>query len=155
VPAFYKEGAYRSSPFSDGSRAGIRIQNWWSFLSGGLAGVVFGDENVWRFKDGTWQAAISDGGASDMQRFGQLLQSIPWWLLTPSELSSLRRLIPSGAGTQSGTPSNYVAAACASDGSVLLAYVPNFSTGAQSFTVDTRSMKGNSRARWWDPTNGS
>jgi hypothetical protein len=86
---------------------------------------------------------------------GQLFQSFAWWKLVPSELSSMRRLITSASGSQDDSPDNYVAAAQASDGSFLFAYVPPTSAGgSQSLTVDLRSMAGTARARWWDPTSG-
>src|SRR5262249_50214405 len=60
-----------------------------------------------------------------------------------------RVLVP-GNDTSTG---GAVAAAQASDGTLLLAYVP--SGASQSFTVDPRSMAGTARARGWDPTNGA
>jgi hypothetical protein len=48
---------------------------------------------------------------------------------------------------------DYIGAAAALDGSLLVAYVPP--DGAGSFEVDLRAMRGSARARWFDPTDGS
>lgn len=156
LPAWLKETTYLHSPNHDPTAGGVRKYMYWAWLSGCTAGLFYGNENVWPFANGTWQTAITDDGDQHiglLYRFQSALRA--WHLLVPSELDGMRRLIPSSAGTQTGSPSNYVAAAQASDGSIMLAFVPKSGTGSQTFTVDLRSMAGNARARWWDPTSGT
>ena len=90
-----------------------------------------------------------------MQRLAALYASFAWWKLVPSELSGMRLLVTSANGNQASAGGNYVAAAQADDGSFLWAYVPPTGGGAQNLTVDLRSLRGNARARFWDPTNGN
>src|SRR5438552_18230296 len=82
------------------------------------------------------------------------MNSIKWQNLVPSELAGMKRLVTSSNGAQGAR--NYVAAAGAPDGSLLVAYVPpNGERGAQSLTIDMTAMRGDSRARWWNPASGA
>jgi hypothetical protein len=155
IPTFLKETSYEHSPFSPGDPTSVRKCEWWAILSGCTAGLLYGDENVWPFVDGTWQTAMSDTSALDMRQIITFIGGIAWQSLVPSELGGMRRLVTSSNGTQSGATDTYVAAAATSDGKLLVAYVPPASTAGQSLTVDLRSMAGSARARWWDPTNGA
>jgi hypothetical protein len=155
LPAFEKETDYELSAFSPGDPASVRKMEYWTVLSGGTAGFFFENEAVVRAQPGWQTQQLDTPAARDAGRMGQIFQSIAWWKLVPSELSSMRRLVTSASGSQSGLPGNYVAAAQASDGSLLLAYVPPTGQGSQSLTVDLRSMAGTARARWWDPTSGN
>jgi hypothetical protein len=152
LPAFLKETSYEHSPFSPGDPASVRKAQWWAVLSGGTTGLLYGNEEIWPFVDGTWQSALQDPGALDMARMASFLSSIAWQKLVPSELSGVRQLVTSANGTQSGEPDNYVAAAEANDGTLLVAYVPPYESGSQTVTFDLQSMAGTTRARFWDPT---
>ena len=157
LPTYLKETAYEHSLVIGGiSNADVRKTMWWAYLSGCIAGVIYGNENVWPFAAGAWPTALTDPGRSDMGRMSAFLQGLtPWWLLIPSELSSMRRLVPSANGTQT-VGASYVASACSSDGSLLVGYFPNTNgTSAQTATFDLRSMAGPSRVRLWDPTTGT
>lgn len=156
LPCYEKETGYEGENLGGeaGDAASVRKYQWWSVLSGGTAGLFFAYRDTVAFTAG-WQSNLSTPGALDMQRLAAFVQGLPWWKLVPSELSGMRRLVTSGNGTQSGSPANYVAAAQASDGTLLLAYVPPVGSGAQGLTVDLRSMAAAVRARWWDPTNGA
>lgn len=156
IPAWLKETVYEHTPFAGtGVPSELRKAHWWALLSGCIAGLIYGDENVWKFANGTWQPAMKDGSALDMARLNSFLPNLAWWKLIPSELSGMRRLVVTTNGSQSGTPDDYVAASQASDGSLMLCYVPTHSSGTQTFNVDLRSMAGNVRAAWWDPTSGT
>ena len=63
----------------------------------------------------------------------------------------MRDLVTRGGSTVRA--SDYVAAAAARDGSLLVAYSPPDASG--SFDVDLRAMRGPIRARWFDPTSGT
>ncbi|HVU22903.1 MAG TPA: putative collagen-binding domain-containing protein, partial [Opitutus sp.] len=49
----------------------------------------------------------------------------------------------------------HIAAALASDGSMLLAYVPPTGPTPTTLAVDLRALSGPARARWWNPTTGT
>lgn len=153
LPAYLKETTYENSNFAPGTPPDVRNAQYWSVLSGGTAGLFYEHEAVVHLYS-NWKASLTSTGAQDMKRMSALYQSFQWQKLIPSELSGMRRLVTSSNGSQSGTPANYAAAAQASDGTFMFVYVPTYSSGAQSVTVDFRSMAGNSRARWWDPTTG-
>ncbi len=155
-PPFLKETSYDGSPFSDGSTGAVRRCEYWSIFSGCIAGLLYGSESIWPFVNGTWQTAMTQTSAADITRMAAFLQSFAWYRMVPSELGGMRRLIPSSNGTQVGEPDNYIAAYQDSSGAYFAAYAPVFGSGAQTFTVDTRSMSVSSfRARWWDPTSGN
>lgn len=152
MPAYLKETAYEHSPFVDGSVSSVRRCHYWALLSGCTTGFIYGDENVWPFVNGTWQTAMTDGSQPDVTRLADLFRSYKWHSLVPSECAGMRLLVPSANGTQVGEPNGYIAAACASDGSFLFAYAPVNGVGTQTFTLDTRSLNGTKRCRWFDPT---
>lgn len=156
LPSWLKETAYAFSPLTTptATRAMVRKAELWAWLSGCTAGRAHGNEHIWAFPTG-WETALNDDYEIDAGLSNALIITTRWQMFIPSELSGLRRLIPSANGTQSGTPDGYVAASMSSDGIQLIAYVPTLSTGTQTFTVDLRSMAGTARARWWDPTDGT
>jgi hypothetical protein len=161
LPCFLKETDYVSSPFAPGSRSDVRNAQMWAVLSGCTNGFFYGYDNsvanhgVWNFSS-NWPTDILDASAAaDVKNFSGFIAGFAWWKLVPSELSGLRRLIPSSNGVQS-VGATYVASAQAGDGSFLLAYAPTVGGGGtQTFTVDTRSMAGTTACRWWDPTSGA
>jgi hypothetical protein len=159
LPDFLKETAYNHSglvvspPATDGQ---VRAAENWAWLSGATGGVVHGNDHIWPFVNGTWQTSLSEAGETDAQHRWELIDSIRWWELLPSELGGMRLLVTSSNGSQTGAPANYVAAACSADGKVLIAFFPSDGTTAtQTATFDLRSMVGNVRLRWRDPTSGS
>lgn len=159
-PVYLKETAFQFSPFAGNppppTLAEVRKAQNWAWLAGCTTGLIYGDEHVWTFPtNGSWVAALTDGSALDMARFNSFVDTVPWWDLVPSELAGMRKLIGGARGSQSGEPDDYIAAACGAAGTCLVTYVPPNGSGSQTFAVDLRSMAGNSRARWWDPTNGT
>jgi hypothetical protein len=168
IPGFLMETGYEGENWTGaGDPASIRKYHWWSLLSGATSGLIFGHRDIWNFAHGAtynsgfglsygrWQDALGSTGSRDMTRLAGLFASLPWWRLVPSELSGMRRLVPSANGTQSGAPANYVAAAADPAGSLALAFVPSNGTAAQTFTFDLRQMAGPALARWWNPTTGA
>lgn len=155
IPAFLKETTYEHSPFAPGAPSDLRKAQYYAILSGDVAGYVYGDEHIWPFPgSGAWQTAINDTSALDVQRFSSLIKTVPWWKYYPSELSGMIRLITTSNGSQSGNPTNYVAAAQAYDGSSLMVYFADVGT-SQTATIDLTRMAGNVRLRLWDPTSGT
>ena len=151
-PAFLLEEPYdQEGP--DGNSANpsaiqpVRRFQWWGWLST-IGGYVSGNGYVWPFNSG-WNNYLSTQGANDMSRLNTFIKSIAWYNLVPSGLNSMRTLISGNAGTSA---SNYVSAAATPTGNLLVAYIPPAHSG--SITVDMTGMAV-TRARWFDPTNGS
>ena len=126
----------------------VRRFQWWGWLST-IGGYVSGNGYVWPFGS-TWRDHLDTQGSRDMARLNAFMSSIAWFNLVPSGLGGTRTLITAGASSVSA--SDYVAAAAAPDGSLLVAYVPPTHSG--SISVDMSTMGGPSRALWLDPTAG-
>jgi hypothetical protein len=155
LPAFLKETEYEvAGQEPSHSAATVRKYEWWSVLSGGTTGLMYGNGDIWPFTPGRWRQALEAPGELDMQRMAGLFATLPWQALVPSELARMRRLVTSENGSQTPPTTSYVAAAQTPDGGLLLAYVPPFATGAQRLSVDLAGMRGVVQARWWDPTSG-
>lgn len=155
IPCFLKESAYFGATGSqgDGTSAGLRAGRAWSVLSGCTEGYFYGHLNVYCFGAG-WPTDLQHVSALDMKRWAAFIARFSWWKLIPSELAGMRLLVVTSNGVQT-IGDNYVASACADDGTLLLAYAPTYGGSTQTFQLDLRSMAGNSRADWWDPTNGA
>ncbi len=81
-----------------------------------------------------------------MTHFGNLFDSRPWHLLQPDYSANV---VSGDRGNISAA--NYVMAARASDGSVIMAYVPN----ARTITVDMSAIAGSAADAWrFDPATG-
>src|SRR5262249_27227351 len=163
IPAYLKETGYEAEGWIPGDPTSVRKYEYWAVLGGSTAGGFYGHRDIWEFATDSWSSGFPFGhqrwqlsldapGALDWHRLGQLLGSLPWFKLFPSGLAGMRTLVTAGGGTLGG--SDYVAAASASDGRALLAYVPPTGTGPRSITIDMAAMSGASRARWFDPASG-
>ena len=153
-PAFVIEYFYEDDLF--GGSAPYRKYMYWGYL-GGIAGGLFGHEQLWRFDDGTpgtdYKTIMATQGTLDAGRQFAFWNARQWWRLKPSGLGGMGTLITAGGGTASPQSTNYVAAAATSEGDLLLAYIPPAHTG--SITVDMTKLAATAVARWFDPTNGS
>jgi hypothetical protein len=154
-PAYLKETGYEDENGSFGDPSAVRKYEWWCILSGATAGLFFGHAAIWAFTPRRWKAAMESFGSRDVARIGGLMNSVAWQDLVPSELSGMRRLVVSSNGSQEPAIPNYVAAAQNRDGTLLMAYVPPYSSGPQRLTLDLQSMRKPVRARWWDPTSAA
>jgi Protein of unknown function (DUF4038)/Putative collagen-binding domain of a collagenase len=165
LPVYMKETGYEGEANPSGTPAAVRGYGWTAILNGCTAGYWYGHRDVWDFAFATpsyggaglfppyspWTTSVTSSGAQDMARLAALLGTLGWQKLVPSGTAAPfigRTLVP-GNDTAAG---GAISAAQASDGTLLLAYVPSTGTGTQSFTVDTRSMSAAAQARWWDPT---
>jgi hypothetical protein len=117
---------------------------------------------TWTFVGaGGWSALLNEPAVRDFQRLGSFFQLRRWCDLLPSGLYGMQTLVVDGTGAYArwsdGNGENggmdWVIAAAESDGSALVAYVPDAHTG--SFTVAMSAMRGASRARWYDPSEGT
>jgi Protein of unknown function (DUF4038)/Putative collagen-binding domain of a collagenase len=153
----------------------VRRFEWGGWLST-IGGYIAGNGYVWRFRDATWRdrltnirtalrapdrhwpgngpgwrAHLDTQGSRDLARLNAFVTSISWYNLVPSGLGGMRTLITRGGS--SDRAADYVPAAAAPDGALLVAYVPPAHQGA--IEVNMRALAGPTRARWFDPTNGA
>lgn len=165
IPAFLLEEPYdQEGP--DGNNINtiatqpVRRWEWWGTLET-IGGYVAGNGYIWRFApSGTlpdsdnWKSHLNTRGAQDLAILNSFWKSVNWWTLVPSGQASMRTLIPSGSGIVDSD--TYISAACASDGSFMLAYRPPGHSGG--FTADLRSLDvagRGIRGRWLNPTTGA
>jgi hypothetical protein len=145
--------------------------NWYRAVTAGVSGTTgpsgkgasIADGSVtWTYvATGNWAALLNDPGVLDFQHLGTFFNQWAWYKLIPSGQMGMQTLITAGGGTHAswsdGNPEtggmDWITSAAASDGTLLVAYVPDAHTG--SFAVAMSSLSGLSRARWYDPTNGS
>jgi len=116
----------------------IRRQAYWAILAG-ATGQFMGNRPVWLFDPG-WEAALNSAGAQDMERLFHLFSSHPWYQLVPDEK---HEVVVDGLGEFNGM--DYLAAARASDGSTVMAYMPT----ARTITVQMNSVSGTKAIAWW------
>lgn len=147
-PTFMIEGHYEHGKI--GGEPNRRFQ-WWAML-GGIGGYFYGNEKVWTFTSG-WRAELGSPGAVDMSVLNRFFRSIAWHKLVPSGLDGMKTLVTSGAGQSTPQGDDYVAAAAARDGTLLVAYLPPAHTG--SVTIDMSALVGEAHARWLNPTTGA
>lgn len=131
----------------------LRAQSYWTVLSGGF-GAFFGNCPLWGFGFTgdycppltNWQAQLNSPGALNMHHFQALFNSRHWETLVPD---TSQTVIIAGNGTFGGV--DYVSAACAADGTSILAYLPS----SRTITVSGDCLAGNTMIAWWyDPSNG-
>ena len=84
-------------------------------------------------------------------RLGKLLDSVAWYKLVPSGTVGTKTLITAGGGIYGSQ--DYVTAAAAADGKLLLAYLPPGANSA-GVTINMGSLTGPVRGRWFDPSSG-
>ena len=153
-PACLIEWFYENDLF--GGSAPYRKYMYWGYL-GGIAGGFFGNEQIWRFDDGTpgtdFLTLETTQATLDAVRMFAFWDARPWHRLKPSGLGGMGTLVTAGGGTASPQSTDYVAAAATPEGDLLLAYVPPAHTG--SVTIDMTKLGASVTARWWDPTNAT
>jgi len=162
-PAYLKETGYENEKWVPGDSASVREHEYWAILGGATAGGFFGHRDIWEFATenwwsgyafghGPWQKALDSPGSLDMMHLGQLLDSLPWYELAPSEAGGMKKLVTAGGGNYEQL--DYVTAAASADGKVLLAYVPPTAKGSRSISIDMTALSGAARGRWFDPASG-
>lgn len=145
--------------------------NWYRAASAGNSGAAgpsgtgnaIADGSVtWTFAgSGGMEALYDEPAMLDFAHMGAFLDNIAWQKLVPSALNGMQTLIVSGNGSYAnwsdGGSENggmdWIVSAAASDGSLLVAYVPDAHNG--SFGVDMSVLSATSRARWFDPSNAT
>ena len=131
----------------------LRAQSYWTVLQRGF-GHFFGNCPVWGFGFTgdycpaltDWRAQLDSPGALGMQHFQALFNSRHWQTLVPDTSQSV---LMAGNGTFGDT--DYASAACAADGSSIIAYLPS----SRAITVNGTCLTGSTMIAWWyDPSTG-
>lgn len=153
LPYFLLETAYEGE--HDASAARIRRQAYWPLLCGAF-GVLYGNSPVWHFgsrgvydRGGDWAAALNSRGARDMATLAAFFRDRPWWMLRPERE---HELVTDGWGAFGKT--DYVTAARATDGTLVLAYVPSTGKNRRQLTVNLDRLAGPVKAQWFNPASG-
>ncbi|MCW0212644.1 MAG: glycoside hydrolase family 140 protein [Pseudonocardia sp.] len=129
----------------------VRSDAYWSVL-GGAFGHTYGHHSVWQFLGtggrpaelgarGGWEKALTAEAGGQMRYLRALMESRPYTLGAPADLVS-----------DPGRGAGRIQANQASDGSYLMAYVPD----AREFTIDLSGLAGPTARTWWfDPRTGT
>lgn len=133
---------------------GLRSEAYWSVLSGAILGHLFGNCPIWDFNApsastfcaaASWQSQLESTGSTTVALVGRLFTSRPFYTLVPD----LNHTVMT-AGFQSGT--TYAAAARASDGATIIAYIPT----QRAVTIDMTKVSGTTANLWWyNPRSGA
>src|SRR5262249_24808742 len=132
----------------------LRRQEYWSLLSGALAGHMYGSYWTDRFSaDGTgWQNHLNTQAVRELGYFKSLMTSVAWYNLVPDQANSL---LTAGYGTCGDTGhvgnNDCARAAKASAGTVAIIYTPV----SHNMTVAMGNFAGPVTARWFDPTSAT
>jgi hypothetical protein len=154
VPVVMVEANYEfenNHGWNTGTPGLLRRQEYWTLLSGG-AGQLYGSYYTNHFEV-DWQNQLQTPGATQMVHLKSLFEARRWFDLVPDQNHSV---VVAGYGTyvDTGGPfgdNDYVTAARTTDGSLVMAYVPQLRT----ITVDMTRLAGSVNARWFDPANGA
>jgi hypothetical protein len=132
----YYENEHNSTPFT------LRRQAYWTVLSGGLLGHVFGNCQIWGFSYGfcstSWKGQLESAGSQTVANVGRLFRSRPFQKLVPDQT---HRVLTTGF--QSGD--SLASTARASDGSFAISYIPT----SRMVTIDVSQIGGGAVRAWW------
>ena len=131
----------------------LRAQSYWTILQRGIRSFFWQlpclGVRLYRPQlpccDGL-ASAIDSPGALGMQHFQALFNSRRWETLVPD---TSQGVLMAGNGTFGDT--DYASAACAADGSSIIAYLPS----SRAIIVNGTCLTGSTMIAWWyDPSNG-
>jgi hypothetical protein len=160
-----------------GSTQNLRRQEYWTMLSG-ATGQLYGSAYTWRLQK-EWKSNLDTPGVIQLSHMKNLFTSKKWYDLIPDQthtvvtsgygsFSCLVGKVLANVGKNpdlisrflvrirkfsdigSITTSTCASAARASDGSLVMAYLPTIRT----ITIDMSKLALMARGRWYDPTNG-
>lgn len=156
VPIFFSEGHYEYESVGDANDAEYgtanvqRRQAYWSTLTGGLGGYIYGSFYTWKFSTG-WQTNLNSPGLTTLNFYQNLLTNRAWYALVPSS----NVLVSAGYGTYTNngttTISTYATAAKTADGTLGMVYTPTNNT----LTVQMTNFSNSVTSRWFDPSAGT
>lgn len=155
-PCLFLEGNYE---FENNNRVQppgplvLRLQEYWSLLSGCLAGHMYGNHYTWVITS-DWKSHLDTPGAAQLRYFKNFFTNVRWFDLVPDQS---HRLVTSGYGTFNTntdfvlTANDYVTAAQSPDGTLGVVYCPKKAT----LTLCLTNFAGPVTAKWFDPTSGT
>jgi len=153
MPVLFLEEHYEDETlFSElGTPNILRRQEYWSLISGALAGHMYGSYWTDRFAT-NWQSHLNTQAVRELGYFKSLMTSVAWYNLVPDQTHSL---LTAGYGTFGDTGhvgnNDCAMAAKAPDGSLAIIYTPV----SHNMTVAMGNFAGLVTARWFDPTNNT
>jgi chitodextrinase len=161
VPIFLEEAHYELETVGgccseSGTPNILRRQEYWSILSGSLAGHIYGNHYTWTLDgplgEADWANFLDTPGAQQLSYVKAVFTSHAWYNLVPDQNQTL---VTAGFGTYNAqgplAGNSYVTAALTPDGTLAMAYIPN----GQTITVNMAKMSGAVTAQWFDPSNGT
>lgn len=129
----------------------VRKACWWSVLAGSIAGITYGASGVWQWarcledssdpdhaNERIWHNSVQRSGSGDVVHMKELLTSLSWWTLEPSQ-----QLLLSEHEVR-------VSVAASKDGRLLLAYLPE----GGEIKLDVSEIHRDATCYWWNPANG-
>jgi Protein of unknown function (DUF4038)/Putative collagen-binding domain of a collagenase len=150
IPVLFLEGHYEYENVSGemGTPNVLRRQEYWSLLSGSLAGHLYGNYYTWTFAGG-WESYLNSPGITQLGYFRGLFSPREWYRLVPDQAHSL---LTAGYGTYATggnvSDSDYATAARTPDGTLAVVYTPVGNT----LTIAMTNFAGSLTARWFDPS---
>lgn len=177
-PVFMVEANYEfeGQITGDGSTQNLRRQEYWAMLSG-AAGQLYGSAHTWQLRKG-WEANLDTPGVVQLSYMKNLFAPRKWYDLVPDQTHTVLTAgydafscnvgkfevhvgedrdtlmarafgrIRGYSGIGSITTNTCATAARASDGSLVMVYMPTI----RAITVDMSKLMGTTTARWYDPT---
>jgi len=147
-PFFLIEAEYESG--SNGGAA-LRAQAYYTVLSGGYQGHVFGNCPIWAFGarvsafcgSTNWKSVLNSPGSRTLGLVGKLFASRPFEKLVPDQDHTV---------VTAGFSNNAAITARADDGSTVISYMQS----GHSVTVNMTKVSGTSANAWWfNPQTGA
>ena len=128
----------------------LREQAYWTLTSGG-PGQLYGNHYTWLFPPG-WQLFLSSPGAEEIKYINVLFATLPWQRLVPD---SSHEVVTAGYGTYNGGNANLTTATYCTTAWIPGSYALTYCPQATTLTVNLAEFTGLTRARWYDPSNGT
>ncbi|MGH9856208.1 MAG: putative collagen-binding domain-containing protein, partial [Acidobacteriota bacterium] len=144
-PFFLIESTYENE--HSVSQLMLRKQAYWSVLSGGAGGHIFGACPLWHFSSSNhwcdnqsidWEDQLDSTGSETLSLVGHLFSSRRFHLLEPDQTQTV---MTNGYSSLQ----NYAQTARASDGSSVIAYIPT----ERTVTIDMTKVSGSTAKAWW------
>jgi len=128
----------------------LREQAYWTMTSGG-AGQLYGSHYTWLFPIG-WQSFLNSPGALQIKYIKGLFATLPWQALVPD---TAHQVVTAGYGTYNGSNEKLTTATYCTTAWVPGSYAVTYCPQATTLTVNLSRFTGLTRARWYDPSNGT
>jgi hypothetical protein len=155
MPVILLESNYEYEYYwgAGGTPNNLRRQEYWSMLSGALAGYMSGSYLFWG-PHSDWTNYLGETtGLAHLKHWNRLFTNVLWYSLIPDQDHAVAT---AGYGTKAtgatySEDSDYVTTARSADGKLVVSYLPVNAT----LTIDMTKLAGTTTARWYDPTAGT